>query len=274
MKFSKNFAPFGIALVFGQKAAGLNLTFSGKECPSPSRNTSIDFSSVPYFNATSVTKFSVQQLGPHITEPWYYILTFSDGRGSGSSLIDRWVSVPKSFWDSQAANNTPVCPITLPGIKKSPKGKEGNETCQGVVTDECNGAFADVEDFTVDDACRVESLPGVDLPNDYMTVKIVSEGYGDDINATVYDHYDATLRESIATFFLIGTDGNRKQLVQSVCSVPDDVQKDSRTVEDGRKDGVEDYENGDEDSLGASLGAGQPTVIVAAIACLVGAAIL
>ncbi len=145
MIFTKSFAPAGIFLAFGQATAALNLTFSGKDCPSNN-----EFSSVTYFNATSTTKFSMEQLGPHITEPWYYILTFADERGSKiEPFIHRWLSVPKSFWDSRSADDTPVCPFTLTGIKKSPKGREGNETCQGVVADKCSNAFADVEDFTV-----------------------------------------------------------------------------------------------------------------------------
>ncbi len=116
-----------------------------------------------------------------------------------------------------------------------------------------------------------------------MTVKIASEGYEADVNSTVYEHYDAALRESIATFFLIGTNGSRKQLVQSVCALPDHVQRDSRTVEDGKEDGAEDYENGtegDDDgkdgdggSQAASLGSGQPGIVAVAIACFIAAAL-
>jgi hypothetical protein len=67
------------------------------------------FSEAAYFNATGMTKFNVQQLDSAATEPWYSILTLMDSRVSDHGhYINRWLAVPKSFLDSETANETAI----------------------------------------------------------------------------------------------------------------------------------------------------------------------
>lgn len=75
-------------------------------------------------------------------------------------------------------------------------------------------------------------------------------------------------------FFVFAAQGVKKQFSQSVCSVPNDVKRDSRTLDDGKKDGAEDYGDDDGDSRGASLGSGKSAVAAIITAWLVSSLLL
>ncbi len=346
MAFSRLSLPLGIFLAFSQIAAALNLTFIGKDCIDDRDKI---FTKTAYFNATGTTKFNVEKLGSNAEEPWYYSVTLMDERGSiEGPFINRWLSVPKTFWGSQSAHSpgnpdpTSICIYTLQGFEKAMKSDEENNTCQGVVRDKCIKAYDELDSISdrcpsvnakdgcghtgiistgksfiptrhstvitvrhlyscimptftpsakpirfTKDICHLTSVPGLDIPKHYITIEIVSVGYESDKNSTVYDQYDKALRQPIPAFFVFAAGGIEKQFSQSVCAIPNEVKRDSRTVEDGKKDGFEEYENGtdgDDDgdegggdgdgdggSQGVTLGSGQPAVVAILTACLISA---
>ena len=134
-----------------QVATAMNLSFTGNDCPP---NPNEIYSETAYSNATGTTKFYVQDLGDDASEPWYYSLTLMDERGSKyGPFINRWLSVPKSYMDSEFGKETSLCMYTSKGLNKSMKNAEGDESCEGVVSDECLKAFSSVKPASAGEPC-------------------------------------------------------------------------------------------------------------------------
>ena len=93
-----------------------------------------------------------------------------------------------------------------------------------------------------------------------------------------YEEARKALREPIPVHFVIGASGSRPLMAVSVCAMPDSVKHDSRSLEDGKKDGAPEYKNddddGDGDSMGVRLASGKSAAIALAVACLVSMSLL
>ncbi|KAK3196791.1 hypothetical protein K4F52_000135 [Lecanicillium sp. MT-2017a] len=61
------------------------------------------------------------------------------------------------------------------------------------------------------DLCHLTSVPGLDIPNDYISIEFLSVGYDPDEKYTVYDQYDKALRQPIPTCFVFAAQGAEKQ---------------------------------------------------------------
>lgn len=145
----------------------MNLTFTGKDCAD---NRGKIFAKTAYFNATGTTKFNVDKAVTKSDEPWCYSVTLMDERGSTEGpFINRWLSVPKSFWQAEIASQSQrkVCMYTLQGFEKAMENDEGDDTCKGVVKDECIKQYDELD--SIHDDC-----PTVDVKDDCGHTGIVS----------------------------------------------------------------------------------------------------
>lgn len=95
-------------------------------------------------------------------------------------------------------------------------------------------------------------------------------GYNADFNLSSYKHYDAALKQPIATLFAINV-WSRGVLIsgtepytQAVCAVPNKVQKDSRNVTQTEGNGDDE----DEDNAAGGLDVSKSAVVAFAIAYL------
>lgn len=148
-------APFlAVVLALSQAVAGLNLTFTGNCSESTRKSRLADVRNIAYYNATGTTNFTARAVSGN-DEPWYYYLTLQDGSQNGgrTSFIHRWLGVPGSFLDSDQGNSTSFCMYTSGGYDKSLKNKQGNDTCDGVLSKKCIRGFNDDIASRATDGC-------------------------------------------------------------------------------------------------------------------------
>lgn len=143
-----------VVSALGQLAAGLNLTFTGNCTDRDRHNLQVSFLDLANFNATGTTSFTARAVSGN-DEPWYYYLTLHDGsqKDGPSSSINHWLGVPGSFLDSDQGNRTTFCMYTSGGHDKPLKNKQGNDTCDGVLSKKCIKGYKESSGATLRGGC-------------------------------------------------------------------------------------------------------------------------
>lgn len=143
-----------VVLALGQLAAGLNLTFTGNCSDSTRQSMLASVRDIAYYNATGTTGFTARAVSGD-DEPWYYYLTLRDGSRNGgrASFIHRWLGVPGSFLDSDQSNRTTFCMYTSRGYDERLENKQGNDTCDGVLSKKCIKGYKDSSGSRLTDGC-------------------------------------------------------------------------------------------------------------------------
>lgn len=98
----------------------------------------------------------------------------------------------------------------------------------------------------------------MDVPDEYVILRMLSAGYPAYSEPTSYENYDAAIRNPIPSFFAFFSQsggtvvGDSDPIVQPVCGAPDSVQRDSRKVDDkdDKNDKDDKGDQGDEDDKG------------------------
>lgn len=134
-------ASAGLIMALVSTAASMNISWTGN-CSISSVNS--DYANLEAFNTTSVTNFTVPGVSGN-DDPWYYYLTLRDETHGATGFINRWLGIPESFLESDAANYTDLCSYTISGQDKRMKNTAGNDTCKGVISDKCADAFLNPE---------------------------------------------------------------------------------------------------------------------------------
>ncbi|KAJ3473516.1 hypothetical protein NLG97_g10264 [Lecanicillium saksenae] len=133
----------GAALALGQIVVGVNMTFMDSCSKQDSESMYNLHKDAAYFNTTSATSFTVRDVTGKDNN-WFVYLTVKDkAHENGTSSLDYWIGVPGEFLASNQANDTRICLATSKNYDKSLKHKNGNDTCKGVVSDDCLKRYPD-----------------------------------------------------------------------------------------------------------------------------------
>ncbi|KAJ3473517.1 hypothetical protein NLG97_g10265 [Lecanicillium saksenae] len=256
----------GAVLAFSQAVAGLRMSFEGNCTDQDKQRLRGDLGSVAYFNTTSTTSFTMDEMFG-FGNNWFLYLTLQDNSHLGrESDITTWIGVPENVWKSENATNMRICTATSKTYDKSLKHTNGNRTCQDVVPDDCLEGFKEQalkfdldkdafpkldEDFenkcevqfvrcqqlvSNDSKCLVGLLEGTVAPKGYGLIALNEVSYSDKDKKSLKP-YDKLIEEVTPTF-LVFADASRNSTrshrtsdllaSQAICAIPNIVQHDSR----------------------------------------------
>lgn len=121
-------------------AAAANDSFIGN-CTTHAK-TRVYLDDVPYANATSTVEFQVQHVSASYgAQPWYYYTTLMQPNMS-LPLTMQWLALPESAVENGTRSYTRLCTYFLADDGGTAAKGKGNETCRGILSDECAAAYS------------------------------------------------------------------------------------------------------------------------------------
>ncbi|KAG5755812.1 hypothetical protein H9Q70_001600 [Fusarium xylarioides] len=212
-----------------------------KDCPSEIQ----DFDKGITFNASGTlpVKFKGQD------DPWYISTAVTDERNKRRALewLQAFISVPRKLVGSLAGKNVEVCPYMLKGLNNTSENPEdADESCKGVVSDECIEEFENLtlplvppRNFSTA-RCSLDKMPFLDIPDDHKTYgTCISSGYDGDENTDDFEMHDLRVQQTIPIFMMVSSNGVAD--TKLLCIAPNKV------VSGSRKPELKLEETGDED---------------------------
>ncbi|KAJ3479750.1 hypothetical protein NLG97_g8239 [Lecanicillium saksenae] len=226
------------ALAFGRLAASLNIS-SVTNCTTANATTDFDFAHV---NSTGVFNFTVDKITGD--KPWYYHLLLADS--NGQQEIGRFLMLPESALGDNTQNFTQLCAYALDGVFDSPKDGRGNQTCDGIVPEQCTEGLFHGVDFGPGGDCYTSNLNQycgangwhtscMDVPDGYLVADlgVARSLHIADAAHTAYDKYVLNSRPLVLEFVDYSDLGPYSYTVDFVdalrlCGAPGEVKTGSR----------------------------------------------
>ncbi|KAJ6785475.1 hypothetical protein PWT90_01185 [Aphanocladium album] len=268
-------------LALGRLAAALNIT-SISNCTNSAKTTAhFDFDRV---NSTGVFNFTVDKITGDT--PWYYHLLLADSNGRQD--IGRFLVLPESALGNNTQNFTQLCAYALDGAFDSPKDGQGNQTCEGIVAEQCTERLFHGVDFGPGGDCYASNLnaycgahgwhtssiklarglsclstkvPGLDVPEGYLVADlgVARSMHMADEAHEAYDKYVLNSRPLVLEFVDYADTGPYSYTVDFVdalriCGAPTEVKTGSRVPTPPKSDTTSDPASGGVGQQEALLG--------------------